>query len=125
MTIIDKLNKISQIDQLIRQKRTGTVSELAQKLNLSERQARRYIEEMRDMGAEIEYCKQALSYKYNNPVQFNYGFTKIDMNKIKGGSLVNGHKMTAYPFTLACRITNLILKKSYLQYEQAINKQQY
>ena len=57
MTIIDRLNIISQIDQLIRQKRTGSTTELAEKIHLSERQTRRYIEEMRDMGAEIIFVK--------------------------------------------------------------------
>lgn len=92
MTIIDRLNIIERIDQLIRQKRTGTTVELARKICLSERQTRRYIEEMRDMGAEIEFCKSQSTFKYTKPLRFNYGFQEIELNKIKGGFFRNWSK---------------------------------
>lgn len=92
MRIINRLEKIKQIDQLIRMKNTGCIYELAEKIALSERQTRRYIEEMRTMGADISYCKYSRTYKYNTPVKFNYGFTRIDMSKIFGGFSFDGQK---------------------------------
>ncbi|MFV0345070.1 MAG: HTH domain-containing protein, partial [Bacteroidales bacterium] len=55
MKIIDRIEHIRQIDQLIRLKCTGNLQQLSEKTQLSERQVRRYIEEMRDMGADIYF----------------------------------------------------------------------
>jgi predicted DNA-binding transcriptional regulator YafY len=85
MTLIEKLRIIERIDQLIRQKRTGTAKSLALKVGLSERQIHRYLDEMRDLGAIIDFCKLTHTYKYSNPLKFSYGFTEIEMQKIKGG----------------------------------------
>ena len=101
MTIIEKLNKIEYIDQLIRLKNTGTPCELAEKLNLSERQVRRYLDEMREMGAEIKYNEYLLTYEYLKPIRFQFGFTSIEMEKIIGGFLCNGQKMSVRNYIFA------------------------
>jgi hypothetical protein len=94
MTIIEKLNKIKYIDQLIRHKNTGTPHELGKKINLSERQVRRYLDEMRNMGAEIKYNEYLLTYEYLKPIKFQFGFTSIESKKIIGGFSCNGQKMS-------------------------------
>jgi len=97
MKIINRLEKIKQIDQLIRLKNTGKPNELAEKVNLSERQTRRYIEEMRDMGADITFDENLLTYKYQKQIKFNYGFVDLNSNKMRkifGGFLTHGQKMT-------------------------------
>ena len=78
MKIVEKLNKIEYIDQLIRHKNTGTPAEFAKKLDLSERQVRRYLDEMREMGAEISYNSYLLSYEYIQPVKFQFGFIPVE-----------------------------------------------
>lgn len=87
MKLINKLEKIKQIDQLIRLQNTGSPRILAERINLSERQTRRYIEEMKDMGAEIIFDKNLSSYRYLQKVKFSYGFTLLyadDMRKNMG-----------------------------------------
>ncbi len=79
MRLINKLDIVERIDQLIRQKRTGTIGQLANKSSLSERQTRRYLDEMRDMGAEIEFCRVNSTYIYKEPLKFEYGFIKDDI----------------------------------------------
>jgi predicted DNA-binding transcriptional regulator YafY len=98
MTLIEKLNKIEYIDQLIRQKNTGTPHELAKKVNLSERQARRYLDEMKEMGAEISYNEYLLTYEYSKPIKFQFGFTHDEMKKITGGYSFDGQKMSVRDF---------------------------
>ncbi len=98
MKIINRLEKIKQIDQLIRLKCTGKPSELAEKVKLSERQTRRYIEEMKDMGAEITFDESLSTYQYLKPIKFHYGFVELDYNQMRknwGGYFPNGQKMTA------------------------------
>jgi biotin operon repressor len=99
MAIIERLAKIEQLDQLIRLKSTGTPVELAEKMNLSERQVRRYIDEMRSLGAEIQYNDFLKSYEYVRPMKFQYGFSLENMKKIIGGNFSYGHFMSVTDFT--------------------------
>jgi biotin operon repressor len=62
--IFKQLNRLQQLDQLIRQKRTGTAEELANKLSLSRRQVYNWIEELKLMGLEIEYNRHIKSFIY-------------------------------------------------------------
>ncbi|TAJ14229.1 hypothetical protein DMA11_05940 [Marinilabiliaceae bacterium JC017] len=93
MRIINRLEKIKHLDQLIRMRKTGALGELAQRVGLSERQTRRYLEEMKDMGADISYNKQMHTYEYVTPVKFSYGFTRTEMEKVFGGMWRSGQKM--------------------------------
>jgi predicted DNA-binding transcriptional regulator YafY len=68
MNILKQLFQLEQIDQLIRMKATGTPSQLASKLNLSERHIYRLINDLRDMGFPIEYHRFNGSYYYTKPV---------------------------------------------------------
>ena len=101
MSIVEKLKKLESLDRLIHMKSTGTPLQLAERMNLSERQVRRYIEEMRIMGAEIRYNDFLKSYEYLKPTKFYFGFTNEDMKKIMGGNFHNGHYMSVMDFTFA------------------------
>ncbi len=74
MGTIDKLKKMEQLDFLIRTKKTGPPEELAEKLDISERQTRRYIEEMKEIGAAIQYNRYLFTYEYLKPLMFKFGF---------------------------------------------------
>lgn len=74
--IIDYFRRIEQIDQLIRQKATGRPAQLAEKVGVKERTIYEYLEMMRELGAEISYCRNSQSYYYIKCVYFKYGFVK-------------------------------------------------
>ncbi|MCT4637983.1 MAG: hypothetical protein N4A72_09760 [Bacteroidales bacterium] len=76
MTFIERLNKIERIDQLIKLKATGNMIELSRKIKLSERQTWRYIDDLKNMGAEIEYSKELDSYVYKNDFYYSLGIAK-------------------------------------------------
>ncbi|MFV0238126.1 MAG: hypothetical protein ACK5HU_06320 [Flavobacteriales bacterium] len=65
---------IERIDQLIKLKATGTPSNLAIKLKISEASLFRIINEMKELEAPISYCINTQSYVYENPVSFQFGF---------------------------------------------------
>jgi biotin operon repressor len=73
MTFIERLKKIEQIDQLIRLKTTGNMCKFSSKIKLSERQMWRYIDDLKGLGAEIEYSKESDSYVYKTPFNYNLG----------------------------------------------------
>ena len=94
MKIINKLEKIKQLDQLIRMRNTGQLNSLSQKMGMSARQVSRYIEEMKDMGATIIFNKHLQTYEYETPVKFDYGFSEVDLKKIYGGFSFDRQKMS-------------------------------
>lgn len=72
--IYKQLNRLQQIDQLIRQKRTGNAEELARKLSISRRLVYYWLDELKDMGLEIDYNRAAKSFVYQKPYQINVSF---------------------------------------------------
>ena len=66
--------RLSRIDQLIRIKGTGTPSELADKIGISERSMYEYIRLMKDFGAPVLYSRQRKSYYYKQEGRFLISF---------------------------------------------------
>ncbi|MFW5701254.1 MAG: HTH domain-containing protein, partial [Cyclobacteriaceae bacterium] len=73
-------NRLQQIDQLIRQKRTGNAEELAKKLNISRRHVYRWLEEFKNLGLEIDYNRERKSFVYLKPYQINIS---LDIRELK------------------------------------------
>ena len=77
MALYNYLNRIRRLDSLIRQKRTGTPKELAEKLDISERWLYILMEELRiELGCPIRYDRRERSYVYEEPGKVVIGFTK-------------------------------------------------
>lgn len=70
------INRLERLDYLIRIKATGTPTELARKLNLSERCAYNYIDLLRQMGAPINYDRKRSSYYYEEHGRFHFNFLR-------------------------------------------------
>ena len=88
MKIFEDLNLLQRLNLLIRTKATGSPCELGEKLDLSERQTRRIIEEMKDTGLPIEYNKQERSYCYTKSVLMKFEIFVVEgdeKKKILGG----------------------------------------
>jgi len=75
-SIINYFEKIETIDQLIKAGNTGTPDQLAEKLEVSVRQVYRLIELMKNLGADIEFCRYTQTYKYKQSVILKLGFEK-------------------------------------------------
>lgn len=60
------INRLSQINQLINLKITGSPKELAYKLGISERQVYKYISDLKELGAEINFSSNCNSYIFNS-----------------------------------------------------------
>ena len=74
INLLESVERIENLDYLIRIEKTGGPNDLAENLNLSERQIFRLIELMRNLGAEIVFCRYKQTYKYVKPVKFRFGF---------------------------------------------------
>ncbi len=85
-----QINRLQQIDQLIRQKRTGNADELAYKLEISRRQVYNWLDEFKGLGLEIEYNREIKSYVYLKPYQINIildikELTVIETTEVEAG----------------------------------------
>ena len=67
-------HRLSRIDSLIRIKGTGTPSELADKIGISERSTYEYLRLMKEFGAPVLYSRQRKSYYYKEDGRFTISF---------------------------------------------------
>ena len=70
-------NRLEYLDNLIRLGATGTPCDLAAKLSVSKRTVFEYIDILKDLGADIKYCRVRQSYYYNVMGRFDFRFRNI------------------------------------------------
>ena len=83
MRFIEKAMLIERVDQLIRQRRTGSARDLARRIGVSKTTVYDIIEVMKLMGADIAYCAKRRSYYYAQEKILAIGF--VDSKSLKGG----------------------------------------
>ena len=66
------LERTRRIDSLIRRKSTGSPRDLANRLGVSEATVYRYILELKNMGAPIQYCRDRQSYYYEESFDLDF-----------------------------------------------------
>lgn len=80
MTINKYVNRLRQINQLIRQQRTGSPKELATKLGISERQVYNSVDYLRDKEVPISYCRIRKTYYYSEPVDLRISLSLVNLS---------------------------------------------
>lgn len=81
-----KLNSyLATLDSLLQQESTGTATEFAERIGVSERTLQNHLQQLREMGIEIIYDKYKKTYKYAHKGKITFGFTPSEMSDIKGG----------------------------------------
>lgn len=87
------LNRLQQIDQLIRQQNTGNAESLAGKMGVSRRQIYNLIGELKDLGLEIEYNREINSFVYRKPYRINI---KVDIQDLSQTEVLSTKGGTAF-----------------------------
>jgi hypothetical protein len=77
MPAIKYINRLLTIDQLIKMRSTGCPEQLAEKLKLSERQVYNYLNNLKELGAEIKFDKCINSYIYTDNIKLMIAYEKI------------------------------------------------
>lgn len=74
MEFIKISNYLAHLNTLIKQECTGTASEFAIKLGVSERTLRGHLQQLRELNADIIYDRYKKTYKYasNGNIKFGY-----------------------------------------------------
>ncbi|CAN5411260.1 hypothetical protein BH10BAC1_BH10BAC1_13150 [soil metagenome] len=66
MTFKEYQKKINRIQDLAKRNATGTPKDLAKRINVSERTLYRLVQNIKDQGVPLEYCRKLNAYQINN-----------------------------------------------------------
>ena len=86
-------NRVEQMDQLIRQKRTGNAQEFADKLNISRRHVYNLIDELNSYGLGIHYISEFRSFVYLNEKQIRIIIGRRDLSEKEVKEINGGIKI--------------------------------
>lgn len=91
MKTIKSLERLQRIHELIKSECTGTPSELAKNINVSERSVYNLIEQLRDLNASICYDRRRKTYYYDEDFQLQVRISLAvisnnEITEIFGGS---------------------------------------
>jgi len=76
MPAIKFINRLKTIDQLIRLQATGSPKHLAEKFEITERQVYNYLDNLKELGADIKFDKQKKSYVYTTDIELVIAYEK-------------------------------------------------
>jgi biotin operon repressor len=86
MTFIEQLLLLQRVDKLITRKGTGCANQLARLLGISRSSVFNYLECLRQLGGEIDYCKSRQTYFYANNQKPRFPtLSKADTDEMYGG----------------------------------------
>jgi len=71
MILFKQIELLQRIHKLIDAACTGTPCEFAKQIGISERHLRNVIDEMKDLGAPIDYSRKNETYYYEKPFEIN------------------------------------------------------
>lgn len=105
MNFITQIERIKKMHELIQTEKTGNPSEFAQQMNLSRSHLYNLLEQIKEMDANIKYCKKKECFYYENPfdIIFHYSLKTITDKETK--EIFGGHYLR--PIVLDGSILNL------------------
>lgn len=74
MKVVEQLERLKYIHELIEKRKTGTPDGFAKKLRISRRQLYYIIDELKLMGAPIDYDIQLKTFFYSEKCEINIRF---------------------------------------------------
>ena len=66
MRFYEYQEKLIRIQELAKRNATGSPKELAERINVSERTLFRLVQNIKEQGVQIEYCRKISTYFINN-----------------------------------------------------------
>ncbi|WP_439183098.1 hypothetical protein [Carboxylicivirga taeanensis] len=101
MILVPTLERLKQINELIKSKSTGKPKEFSKKIGISESHLYRCINEIKEMGAPIKFCRKRDSYYYDKPfeIKVNYSIeliTEEESKQIKAGFQLKNTSLLFY-----------------------------
>jgi predicted DNA-binding transcriptional regulator YafY len=98
--LIKQIEHLEKIDKLIRERRTGTPDEFAQKVGISRRQLYNYLDELRSYGVDVCYSRVCQSFGYKNNKRLRVYFNCEEIEESKGTQFAGGYHFFVSKFYL-------------------------
>lgn len=73
------INRLEQMDQMIRQRGTGNANEFADKIGISRRHLYNWLNELKNLGLDIEYDRESETYYYKKEYKIRFN---IDVEEL-------------------------------------------
>ncbi len=94
MNFIRQIERMQILNKLIKEQRTGTPKELAERLGISRRQLYTYLDYLRDFGLDVFFSRRQNSFVYSDDKEIQVDLKikvigKTDLEKINGGKILN------------------------------------
>ncbi|GAB4236176.1 MAG: hypothetical protein Tsb0034_10720 [Ekhidna sp.] len=91
MNFIRQIERLKRLNKLIEQEQTGTPDELAARLGIKRRTLYDLLENIKALGAEVEYDRKSKTFYYRNNHKIDIDFSlhvlrEGEVEKIYGGS---------------------------------------
>ncbi|NOU59357.1 bacteriocin [Marinifilum caeruleilacunae] len=91
---VKSLDRLKQINDLVREQKTGSPKEFAKKLGISESHLYKCLSEIKEMGLPIAYSTVCTSYYYSEELELEVMYSvKVistkELKKIEGGFCKN------------------------------------
>lgn len=93
MKTIEQIERLQRIDHFIRTESTGCPKDFARKLNISVSTLFELLNCLKQLGADIYYNRDKLSYKYRVPTKLIFKLEKQNLCKISGGKIDHSRKI--------------------------------
>lgn len=87
--MVQKYSQLTKAHQLIKNQIKGTPEEIAKRIDLSKSSFYNYMEELKQLGAEIKYCRTCQCFKYTNNFKLKVTIETNEMTKVFGGQQIN------------------------------------
>ncbi|WP_373522673.1 HTH domain-containing protein [Aquiflexum sp.] len=92
MEFIRQIERLQLLNKLVKEQRTGSPEELAERLGVSRRQLYVYLEYLNDMGVDIQYSRRLNSFVFASQKQIliDWRFEVLEsaeIRKVLGGAL--------------------------------------
>lgn len=86
MKLFDYIDRMNLLHKLIKEKRTGTPTELAKRLRISKGRANQIIDELRTMGVPVVYSRNLKTYYYESEFEI---IAKLSLIPLSEDDMVN------------------------------------
>jgi predicted DNA-binding transcriptional regulator YafY len=95
MEFIRQIERLQLLNKLVREQRTGSPEELAERLGVSRRQLYVYLEYLKDMGVDIQFSRRLNSFVFTceKQVYIDWRFEILEpaeLKKVVGGGRLLG-----------------------------------
>ncbi|MCX8490446.1 MAG: hypothetical protein ORN54_05205 [Cyclobacteriaceae bacterium] len=93
MSLLKSVERLQRLDYFIRKEATGSSKEFAEKLGICRSMLMENLNEMKELGAQLNYCPRRRSYVYLN--EFTLIIGRDIKNKARGGlgrAIINFYK---------------------------------